>query len=414
MIGQRDGERTYTAPASLYIHVPVCASKCSYCDFFSSPASALSEGFEARLVSATLERARALAERFEAKAFETVYVGGGTPTLLSSEGLDALLRGVASLAKGSGDSTPREWTVEANPDSLGPEALGIMKERGVTRLSVGVQSLDADELAVLGRRHGPEAALSAIRLAAGCGLDVSADLIAGAPTRARGPSSFDAGRLAEAAAELLAAGVGHISVYDLTIEEGTPLASTQGQYLFPDEDEDWGSRERLEALLAASGLRRYEVSNYAAVGRECLHNLSYWHMDSYIGAGPGAVSTLVSGAGSSLRIEEAKDIEGYGSRAGASAKESLVGLRDSAFESMMMAFRTSFGLDLEAFRKRFGMDAGLVLEESLSAWRSHLRPGEPWPGRRNNPGIALDGSGLNLLNRFLVDCMGEIERKIPL
>jgi oxygen-independent coproporphyrinogen III oxidase len=430
--GGRD-EGGWAAPAALYVHVPLCASKCAYCDFYSLPLSSLPEAFEAELVGSTLDRASRLAERFGAEAFDTVYVGGGTPTVLSAPALDRLLRGIGALAAGSRGRPPVEWTIEANPDSLDAEILDIAAARGVTRLSIGVQSLDPRELELLGRRHGRDAVLGALRLAAGRGLAISADLIAGVPRlEGAGSGSAPAGKLALAARELVDAGATHLSVYDLSVEEGTPLASMRRGLSFPGEDEAWEERQRLEEALGGAGMRRYEVSNYAARGAECLHNLAYWRMDSYIGAGPGAVSTIARRDGSSLRIEEPKSVLDYGDPRGPAAVETGVSLRDAAFETIMMAFRTSFGLDLAAFSARFGRRAEELIGESLAAWSSRLKPGEPWPSpeaRRRladgagspapagggssarSGGPALDGGGLDILNRFLGACLEELDRK---
>jgi oxygen-independent coproporphyrinogen III oxidase len=409
---QREDGSGFIAPRSLYVHVPVCASKCAYCDFFSIPAAASSEDFQIGLVGAILDRAEALAERFGAQTFDTVYIGGGTPTVLSPAALERLLSGIAVLAKGSSRRGPREWTVEANPDSLGPQALQLMVAEGVTRLSVGVQSLDPGELALLGRRHDPDAALKALRAASEAGLRVSADLIAGIPGyRQTTTPPADAGRLARFARELRDAGAGHLSVYDLVVEEGTPMAAGKARLRFPSEDEEWEARQALEASLSKAGLRRYEVSNYAPPGQECSHNLAYWHMDSYVGAGPGAVSTLVMKSGASLRIEEAKRIEDYGLQAAARAVETPIAMPDAIFESIMMAFRSSFGLDLASFRERFGREAETLIGGSLASWASRLVPGEPWPGLSSSAGPALDGRGLDLLNRFLADCLEELEGK---
>lgn len=404
-----DEASAFVVPRSLYVHIPICASKCSYCDFFSLPASALARGAEERLVGAILDRASALSARFGADGFETVYVGGGTPTLLSPASLDRLLSGLARIAVGSDAAKPREWTVEANPDSLDPEALELMRAKGVTRISIGVQSLDAGELSILGRRHGPEAALRAVKLAAGSGLAVSADLIAGIPT-AKGspPTRGMEGRLAEFARELMGAGARHLSIYDLTLEEASPLARTRASLDFPGEDEAFEARRAAESALRDAGLRRYEVSNYAAIGAESRHNLAYWKMDSYIGVGPGAVSTLARRDGSSLRIDEGRSFDAYLVSPGADAAEEEIDVIDSAFESIMMAFRTSFGLDLEAFGERFGSAAGALIGGTLAAWSSRIVPGEPWPGRADSAGPALNGEGLDLLNRFLLDCMVEM------
>jgi oxygen-independent coproporphyrinogen-3 oxidase len=413
----------YLRPEALYVHVPICASKCSYCDFYSLPASSLPAGFEDALVRSTLDRASRLAGRFGCDGFETVYVGGGTPTMLSPRGLDGLLGGIGELARGSRGRSPSEWTVEANPDSLAPESLDIMLSRGVGRLSLGVQSLDPDELRLLGRRHGRDEALLAVRRASERGLAVSADLIAAIP-RPRGaprsPRGADA--LGLFARELVDAGASHLSVYDLCLEEGTPLAAASRTLSFPDEDEAWEGRRRLEETLLEAGMRRYEVSNYAAPGRECLHNLAYWRMDSYIGAGPGAVSTVARRDGSSLRIEEPKAADGYGDLERGGALETAIGVREAAFETIMMAFRTSFGLDLASFQRRFGRRAEELIGGTLSGWAKRLVPGERWPlppgpasGGDGGPsagsgGPALDGAGLDLLNRFLRDCLEEMDR----
>jgi oxygen-independent coproporphyrinogen III oxidase len=422
-MGGPGGDAALAPPASLYVHVPLCAAKCGYCDFFSVPASSLSDSFAMELVEATLARAAFLAERFDAPAFETVYVGGGTPTALGDAAFDRLLEGIASLAP-----SPREWTVEANPESLDPAKIETMLARGATRVSMGAQSMDERSLALLGRPHDWAGALSAARLVAASGLALSADLIAGIPAR-RGspgdggrPAGPRAGTLAAAARELIEAGAGHVSAYDLTLEEGTPLAAAAGELDFPGEDEAADERSALEAAVAAAGFRRYEVSNYAARGMECLHNLTYWRLDSYIGAGPGAVSTLVAAGspgalpgkdGASLRIEESRRLRTYADDAAAAASEERIAPRDAAFEAMMMAFRTSFGLDRGRFVSRFGIDALSLVGGTLDSWAERLVPGEPWPGSASSSGPALDGRGLDLLNRFLGDCLAEMDSTYP-
>lgn len=352
--------------------------------------------------------------------------------MLSPESLERLLSGIALLAAAELGLPPLEWSVEANPDSLSAEKLEIMAHSGVTRLSIGVQSLEPEELRLLGRVHGPEEALAAVRLAADSGFAVSADLMAGLPRLGSGQGPRRGPRRgtrrldgpARYAKELVAAGASHISAYDLTLEEGTPLERRSDELEFPTEDEAWEERRLLEESLSGLGFRRYEISNYAPFGRECLHNLAYWRMDSYLGAGPGAVSTIALSGGTSLRIEEAKDAASYGRLRAESATETLIGFKDSAFEAIMMAFRSSFGLDLGAFRERFGLDAEELLEGSLAAWKSRIVKGEAWPpayrseasaasdGRDDGRCLALDGEGMDLLNRFLGDCLEEIDAKL--
>ena len=168
----------FTQPASLYIHVPVCLSKCTYCDFFSLPVRGVSFSSMAALVDSTLIRAHELAERFGASKFSTIYVGGGTPTALPPVLLDRLLSALTPMA-----GTVCEWTVEANPESLRAEHIELFLRRGVTRVSLGVQSLDDGELKILGRPHDAKTALAALRLCVDSGLDVSADLMAGISAR---------------------------------------------------------------------------------------------------------------------------------------------------------------------------------------------------------------------------------------
>jgi len=351
-------------------------------------------------------------------------VGGGTPTVLPRPLLARLLEGLAERA-----GSPREWTVEANPESLDAEALAIFRGAGATRISLGVQSLDDGLLRLLGRPADAAACETALRLAAASGLAVSADLMAGLPRKTR---------LRDEAARLLELGAGHLSVYDLVLEEGTPLESLfrRGGLELPGEDEAADERGELEDFLASKGFRRYEVSNYAPPGAESLHNLAYWRMDSYLGVGPGAVSTLQAAGppGASLRIEEEPSLEAYaaggamgdamggatgGAAGGATGLETEIPPREAAFEAVMMGFRTVFGVDARAFEARFGFGLEAFVGKSLGAWAERLVPAAPWPEgcpgpARRLPGEpALDGRGLDLLNRFLADCLGEIEGPSP-
>ena len=361
---------------------------------------------------ATLARVDTLVARFGAGRFDTLYVGGGTPSVLDRDTLRFLLRGLARRA-----AAGAEWTVEANPESIDEDFLSILEDEGVTRISIGVQTLDEGRLAELGRPAGAAAAMASLRLAARRRLRLSADLIAGF-SREKG--------LAEEARILAEEGCGHLSIYDLTLEEGTSLERRHRRGDFGMEDEDRASdeREAAEEGLAALGLRRYEVSNYAIPGMESAHNLVYWRMGSWLGAGPGASGTLVrrpgDGAprrpgdmtprlgidGGALRIDEVRSPEAYAAGdAAATAVESEVNPFDSAFEVMMMAFRTTEGLDAGAFAARFGVEAEALVGQSLAKWGARLR--------REGSRLALDGRGLDLLNSFLSDCLAEMEGTFP-
>jgi oxygen-independent coproporphyrinogen-3 oxidase len=401
-------------PESLYVHVPFCRKRCAYCDFLSCIMDPSSGGLGEMYLRATLGRAAELSERFGARSYRTVYVGGGTPTVLGSRLLGALLEGIGRLA-----GSPLEWTVEANPESLDAEMIAVIVGSGANRASIGVQSLDARCLNALGRLHDAKDALAAVEHAAGAGLSVSADLIAAVPTFGERRPRRD---MRAEIRRLLDAGASHLSIYDLTIEEDTELgrASARGELAFPPDEEAYEERREAEELLLSGGFSRYEVSNYAPPGLESVHNLCYWRMESYVGAGPGAVSTIALGAvdamepiaePAALRIEEGRDVESYAS-ADPGASETEVSLSQAAFEAVMMGFRSSFGPDPAAFRDRFGIELRYAIPGTLASWSDRIVQGRPLPaaaGRGRDPGPALDGEGMDLLNRFLIGCLEEME-----
>lgn len=358
----------------------------------------------AAMVQAIAARLDELCSRFGDPRFETVYIGGGTPSLLPRPSLRTLLSRIAAHAP-----APREWSVEANPESLDESFLDLLEEAGATRISLGVQTLDDERLRELGRPADAATALRALRLASRRPLALSADLIAGFGRRLG---------LAEEARILAEEGAGHLSIYDLTLEEGTVLEARErrGEFSLQGEDEAAGEREEAETLLAGRGFRRYEVSNYALPGRESIHNLVYWRMGSWLGVGPGASGTLIRSpepgpprpglSGGGLRIEEAPSLRAYlEGRAAGAARESEISPYDAAFETLMMGFRTLEGIDLVAFSARFGLGLEELIEGSLAAWAPRLS--------RKGGRLRLDGRGLDLLNRFLADCLGELEAKFP-
>ncbi len=354
------------------------------------------------VVAGSLARLESLSGRFAAEKFRTLYVGGGTPSFLPRQALRRLLNGIGRRA-----ASGAEWTVEANPESVDGEFLDMLEGEGVTRLSLGVQTLDDRLLTELGRPSDVASALSALRLAARRNLRLSADLIAG--FEREGGLAAEAGILADE-------GCGHVSIYDLTLEPGTLLEGRwrKGEFAMEDEDRAADEREAAEDGLSRRGFTRYEVSNYALPGMESEHNLVYWRMGSWIGVGPGASGTIARRSreaarpgvdGGSLRIDEARSLEAYTSESGATAVETEVGPFDAAFESLMMAFRTKAGLDLGAFERRFGLDPLSIVGASLEKWRRHVR--------REEGNLSLDGRGLDLLNSFLSDCLAEMERTFP-
>lgn len=391
----------FETPKALYIHIPFCRTRCSYCDFHSFDLSCLNPGLSASYTEALKSRLASLGKDMFSD-IETIYIGGGTPTSLSDAEFASLVHSLGGL----GTKKLREWTVEANPESLSPEKIRILQDSGVTRISLGIQSLDEGELALLGRRGTTDQCKRALHLAQKSGLAVSADLISGLPIRAEGGKSF----LAESTRFLIAEGIPHISVYDLTLEEGTLLAAriASGELRAMDEDAAFEERKAVENLLKSAGYMRYEVSNFALAGAMSRHNSIYWEMRSYLGLGSGAVSTLVSseraireGLPAGLRISETKDLDTFRSRPDEGMELEVLSARTSAFETIMMGLRTARGVDSGRFEGRFGLSPEALFPATIKKWHSHFTCGEDF--------ISLDDEGMDILNSILVDIGTEID-----
>lgn len=264
---------------ALYIHVPFCHAKCLYCDFDSRACRdrAAYESYVSSMVACVehLGTIGVLASCW------TAYIGGGTPSVLG-ERLCDLVRAVRAGSPGL-----TELSCEANPESFTPELAESLREAGATRVSLGVQSFVDTELRALGRLHSADRAREAIAAARQAGLDVSCDLMCGIPlqTRESWGSSLDAA---------IATGAGHVSVYPLTIEDGTAFARKVDAGVLAEPDGDfqaWCMEEARRRLLAA-GLEPYEVASYACPGKACAHNIAYWTGRSYLGLGRSAASML--------------------------------------------------------------------------------------------------------------------------
>ena len=271
---------THASAGALYLHVPFCVRKCAYCDF-ASWATARDDSLLAAYESALELQLRAFAAAGLVEGCQTAYVGGGTPTMLG--------RGLGSLVACVRQAAPKvgEVTCEANPDSLTDQVLDALAAAGATRVSIGVQSMSDAELAQLGRIHTAAQAEQRVRAAVAAGLDVSCDLMCAIPLQT------DASWL-RSLERVVALGVGHVSVYPLAIEEGTPLAARVGDDEAPRNSGDVQAArmEAAEAELASRGFHRYEVASYARPGKECHHNQAYWTGVPYLGLGTGASGML--------------------------------------------------------------------------------------------------------------------------
>ena len=265
-----------TDSLGLYFHVPFCGKKCGYCDFYSEPYK--KSGAES-YVEAVLRNISHYSQ--PERTVDTVYFGGGTPSLLSPLQLDRILSAVRCCF--SLESTA-EITLEANPNTLTADKLKMLRETGINRLSIGVQSLDENELKLLGRTHPPQRAVKAVEDACAAGFDnISCDLMLALPGQT-------AEMLEKTVLLMTALPVQHISAYILKIEEGTPFFEKGMGSLIPEEDAAAGLYLEAVRLLEKAGFEQYEISNFAKSGFHSRHNCRYWECRDYLGIGPAAHS----------------------------------------------------------------------------------------------------------------------------
>jgi len=329
----------------VYLHVPFCSVRCGYCDFNTYTATELGGGASLASYAGTASTEVALADRVlraagvPAREVATVFVGGGTPTLLPVDDLARLLDGVRDtwgLVRGA------EVTTEANPDSVTPDGLARLAAAGFTRVSFGMQSAVPHVLRTLERTHDPARIPDVVRWARDAGLRVSLDLIYGTP----GESPDDWRRSLEAA---LATGVDHVSAYALVVEPGTRMAVQvrRGELTLPDEDDQAAKYELADDLLTAAGLRWYEVSNWARTPADASrHNLGYWRGDDWWGIGPGAHSHV-----GGVRWWNVKHPRAYADRLGRrlspAAGREVLDAGTVALERVMLGVRVAEGLPLD-------------------------------------------------------------------
>ena len=334
---ERLGER----PFGVYLHVPFCAVRCGYCDFNTYTASELGGGADQAAFAGTALTELALARRVLGEAApvaSTVFVGGGTPTLLDAADLGRMLQGVRETF---GLTPDAEVTTEANPDSVTPRSLHALRDAGFTRVSFGMQSGVPHVLATLDRTHDPRRVPDAVRWAREAGLDVSLDLIYGTP----GESLADWRTSLEAALECRP---DHISAYALVVESGTRMAGRvrRGELPMPDDDDEADKYELADEVLTAAGLGWYEVSNWSTSERtRCRHNIGYWAGGDWWGVGPGAHSHV-----GGVRWWNVKHPRAYAERlaAGASPAHAREVLDDEQAhaERVLLEVRLADGLDL--------------------------------------------------------------------
>jgi len=390
---------------SLYVHIPFCKRKCDYCDFFSKPFSCVPDEY----IAAVLNEAAYYVRVYDIQSWNTIYIGGGTPSLLHPGQLERLVTGIRS-ACGSDAAAPCEITVEMNPDDITESLLAAAEQAGVSRLSVGIQSLDDSVLSAVHRRCTVKTSCEALA----CIHRIwkkhfSADMISGLP-------GLKNGSFVQGLKKLISYGPDHISLYSLTVESGTPLseALNAGRLLYDQDtaDEQWiQGRDFLEK----KGFAQYEVSNFARPGFESRHNMAYWRQEDYIGIGSGATGTVYntgSAAAAGVRWTNTEDICRYTDFwTDCQVKDTelprtveMLDRTTQEFEFLMMGLRTRAGVSAETYLSRFGSDLAQRIGASSAGglfytWQSKGLAECIQSGSSTR--FALTREGLLFLNSFL-------------
>jgi oxygen-independent coproporphyrinogen-3 oxidase len=375
---------------AVYVHWPFCKSKCPYCDFNSHVREA---------IDADAWRAALLAEldwyaaRTKDRTVTSVFFGGGTPSLMPPAVAEAV---IGRIAKNWRVDEGVEITLEANPNSAEAERFAAFRGAGVNRLSIGVQSLDDRALKFLGRGHDSREARRAVDRAAAHFDRFSFDLIYARP----GQTAED---WAEELQGALALGPAHLSVYQLTIEQGTQFAASfgRGDHVLPSEAEQERLYDATQAILEAAGLPAYEISNHARKGEESRHNLVYWRYEDYVGVGPGAHGRLTEGA-ARIATRQAKAPETWlaevAAKGHATAEETPLDRATAVDEALMMGLRLREGIDAA----RFAAVTGAALEgpEALDPARVERMLRDGLLVRKGNA-LAATAHGRKVLNALL-------------
>ncbi len=343
--------------------MPFCRQKCRYCSFVSRgyTSSAVRDYFQA--VTAQIRHMRTC-RSWKNMEFSTVFFGGGTPSLLAPDMLCELVQLI--LRSFRVPCRQPEISIEINPATVNVQSLKQLRGCGFNRLSIGVQSMQAVELAVLGRVHGVQEAIQTMQAARATGFEnYSVDLMYGIPGQ-------DLSSWTESLQQVLAHHPRHLSLYELTVEEGTPMAELveRGQLVIPDEELVLSMMEQIEKYLIPAGLQRYEISNYAFPGYECRHNCNYWRNGSYLGFGPSAVSAH-QGTRWITISDPAAFNRGLGIAQDGTWEEEHLEQEAYFRETVMIGLRMVQGIELESLGKRFGLSVLDYYKEVIPGLLKH-------------------------------------------
>jgi len=349
--GNAAGGVAVPPPLALYVHFPWCVRKCPYCDFNSHEpdggVSAIPETDYLRALRADLELALPL---IWGRRIISVFIGGGTPSLLSGAAVEAMLSDMRALLPLEADC---EFTLEANPGTAEADRFAAFRAAGVNRLSLGIQSFSAEKLQALGRIHDRDQALRAVEFAQRHFDNFNLDLMYGLPQQTLREAQDDIGLALRIAPP-------HLSLYQLTLEQNTVFAKFPPP--LPDEDTVAEMQDWIEEKAALAGYRHYEVSAYAQPGRECRHNLNYWGFGDYLGVGPGAHSKISfpHRIVRQVRYRQPGSYLERASRGDFLAEHVEVGRRDLPFEFMLNALRLGDGVPATLFTERTGLPASAI------------------------------------------------------
>jgi len=394
--------------ASLYLHIPFCASLCDYCDFYSIAVNEQQNTLMDSFVDAVLGDIKYQCAFFGVEHVPTVYIGGGTPSVLGAARVERLLAGLRVLLEPM-KKAPVEFTVEANPESADEDFLRVCVKGGVNRISLGVQTFHEPSRRAVHRAGGGKLLEERLALASeyfpGA---LSIDLITGLPFQTATVVREDIERV-------LAFQPAHVSLYSLTLEPETPLGKRVAQLgdiavpPLPCGDEADNLWITGRDMLEKAGLAQYEVSNFALPDKTCAHNTRYWRMENWLGIGPAASGTIIDDAsGSGRRFTYPAEINAYLAAPEPrirSARIEELNKTDLIRESLLMGFRCRAGPDPLIFKQRFGCDIEDCIPETIARWRGRgfFETGQ------NSGSLAPSREGLLFLNAFLRDAFGELE-----
>jgi oxygen-independent coproporphyrinogen-3 oxidase len=344
----------------MYVHIPFCIKKCNYCDFFSLPFK--DQSYLDKYTQALLNEVKVQGQQMRSVQLESIYLGGGTPSLLNGKQLKSILETIAkefTLLSGA------EVSLEANPATLDNVKLAQMEEAGINRISLGVQSFFDDELALLGRIHNVKAVMETIELlhARGC-KNFNLDLIYGLPKQ-----SLD--KWMQSLKQAVDCSPSHLSIYLLQLEEETPMGKdvANGRLQMLNEDNEWYMFDQAMEDLEGKGFEHYEISNFCRSGYKCRHNLRYWQAEEYMGLGAGAVSFI----GNSRIINE-PHLKQYVDTLLAGEQWPVKELermseRQLMIDALILGLRLCAGVNLDQFKQRFGVDITSEYKEIIAYYR---------------------------------------------